>query len=131
MHYEFMSKSKEKSQIKLHEFNPVIYPRLLWISVSKTQFEDRFEDVSEFPRNAYAVVDCAYDKINRQGGVMIRFANRNVMNANNITHESIHAALAILDYCDVQPSINNQEPLTYLAGWIASCCEKVKLNKVK
>jgi hypothetical protein len=51
------------------------------------------------------------------------------MNANTICHESIHAALAILDYCDIQPNINNQEPLTYLAGWIASCCEKVKLNK--
>jgi hypothetical protein len=125
-----MSK-QSKTTIKLHEFDPTIYPRLLWITVSKAQFEDRFEDVSEFPRNAYAVVDCVYDKINRKGGVMIRFANRSMMNANNITHEAIHAAINILDYCGVKTTVDNDEPLAYLAGWIASCCEKVKLNKTK
>jgi hypothetical protein len=113
----------------LHEFDPVIYPRLLWVSISKAKFEDRFEGVSDFAENCHAVVDYTYDKIGKRGGVLIRFANKEVMNANTICHESIHAALAILDYCDIQPNINNQEPLTYLAGWIASCCEKVKLNK--
>lgn len=32
--------------MKIHEFDPVIYPRKLWVAVSTDTFSDRFEDVS-------------------------------------------------------------------------------------
>jgi hypothetical protein len=118
-----------KKQVKLHEFDPVIYPRLIWITASTCKFEDRFENVSDFSNNCHAVVDCVFDKLQTRGGVLIRFANKNAMTIGNITHESIHAALNILGYCDIATTTDNQEPLSYLAGWIAECCEEVKNDK--
>lgn len=32
--------------MKIHEFDPLIYPRKLWFSVSPDTFSDRFEVVS-------------------------------------------------------------------------------------
>lgn len=33
--------------MKIHEFDPVIYPRKLWVAVSTDTFSDRFEGVSD------------------------------------------------------------------------------------
>ncbi|MDC1705519.1 hypothetical protein POY81_19285 [Phocaeicola vulgatus] len=42
--------------MKIHEFDPVIYPRKLWVAVSTDTFSDRFEDVSEWDDTADAIV---------------------------------------------------------------------------
>lgn len=34
--------------MKIDEFDPVIYPRKLWVAVSTDTFSDRFEGVSEW-----------------------------------------------------------------------------------
>lgn len=49
--------------MKIHEFDPVIYPRKLWVAVSTDTFSDRFEDVSEWDDTADAIVDCVRDKL--------------------------------------------------------------------
>lgn len=38
--------------MKIHEFDPVIYPRKLWVAVSTDTFSDRFEGVSEWDDTA-------------------------------------------------------------------------------
>lgn len=43
--------------MKIHEFDPVIYPRKLWVAVSTDTFSDRFEGVSEWDDTADAIVD--------------------------------------------------------------------------
>lgn len=48
--------------MKIHEFDPVIYPRKLWVAVSTDTFSDRFEGVSEWDDTADAIVDCVRDK---------------------------------------------------------------------
>lgn len=113
------------------EFDPVIYPRKVWISINPDigKLKERFDDIEELDETTCASVFCTYDKIKKLGGVLIVFKNKKDLNADLITHESIHAALRILEYVGYMPDYNNQEPLTYLAGWIASCCEKVKNNK--
>lgn len=47
--------------MKTHEFDPVIYPRKLWVAVSTDTFSDRFEGVSEWDDTADAIVDCVRD----------------------------------------------------------------------
>ncbi len=42
--------------MKIHEFDPVIYPRKLWVAVSTDTFSDRFEGVSEWDDTADATV---------------------------------------------------------------------------
>lgn len=49
--------------MKIHEFDPVIYPRKLWVAVSTDTFSDRFEGVSEWDDTADAIVDCVRDKL--------------------------------------------------------------------
>ena len=41
--------------MKIHEFDPVIYPRKLWVAVSTDTFSDRFEGVSEWDDTADAL----------------------------------------------------------------------------
>ena len=45
--------------MKIHEFDPVIYPRKLWVAVSTDTFSDRFEGVSEWDDTADVfVINC-------------------------------------------------------------------------
>lgn len=53
------------------------------------------------------------------------------MTTGIITHESDHVAIEIFDYCNCKIAVDNQEPFTYLAGWVADCCDQVKRNKFK
>lgn len=112
-------------------FDPKIYPRLIWISIGKDSFEDKFEGMDDLDESNDAQCDCVRDKVNDKGGVFIRFSTLEKMTYENITHESLHAALLIFRYVDAYVELNNQEPICYLAGWIAKCCEEVKNKYIK
>lgn len=111
---------------RIHEFSPEIYPRKLWIAIGKAQFKDRFDGISEWDDSSYAIVDNAYDRESKNGGVFIRFENLDEMRFEQVTHESIHAAMEIYDFINASIDTKNQEPFCYLAGWIAKCCDEVK-----
>lgn len=116
---------------KVYQFNPQIYPRLLWITIGTKRFDSLFGDVDdEVPESAYAQVDRVYEKKTNLGGVLIRFSSLESMTAGNITHESVHAADCILDYVGAKTDVINDEYLAYLAGWIADCCDKVKEKEI-
>jgi hypothetical protein len=110
---------------KLYTFHPEIYPRALWIQVG-FDIPEGFEGVTvEDNDSAMAVVNKAYDKKSNKCGCMIRFMNLKAIDLPNVTHESIHVAMDIFGYCGIVPDNNNQEPLCYLAGWVAKCCKEV------
>lgn len=46
----------------LHEFDLAIYPRKLWIAVSKSKFEAILGDVSDFSNSSAAITETTYDK---------------------------------------------------------------------
>lgn len=108
---------------------------MLWITVGADikSLRDMFgADLEEMDEDALAdVARVGTDKPKKRGGILIRFRSKKVMNHNTITHESDHAAIEIFDYCGCRISVDNQEPFTYLAGWIADCCEQVKTGKFK
>lgn len=118
--------------MEVYIFDPVLYPRKVWIAVGKDRLEGKF-DLIEFPVNTNALTELAFDEANKRGGVFIRFENLEAMTTKTITHEAFHAAMYIFDFIDAFPDIKNQEPLAYLISWIADCCEQVKfkLTKVK
>lgn len=123
--------SKEEIK-KVWEFDPQIYPQKLWISVGATKkdFAD-FDEIPEMDKASIAdTTPVCKLKPKKLGGVLIRFRNRIDMQFNNVTHESVHAAMIILDYCDVKFYADNQEPVAYMAGWIADCIDKVKRGVV-
>ena len=119
----------------IHEFDPEIYPRLLWVtygcptSVLKDMFGENAQDMDE-TSNA-DVINCRRMKPDVRGGILIRFRSKSDMTMENIAHESVHAALEIFDYVNARIAYDNQEPFAYLVGWIADCCQQVKQNKCK
>lgn len=117
---------------QIHEFDPGIYPRRLWVAVGApfAVIKDMFDDVEEMEENADAQVDHTRRmKPDVKGGVLIRFVNRKAMTQSNITHEATHAAMEIFHYVGAYPDPKNQEPFAYLCGWIAKCIEQVKQGK--
>lgn len=123
-----MSYLKEKFTVNnntVYMFDPQIYPRKLWISITKDTLSDRFDKISEWDESCNALVDHVYDKIDELGGLIIRFENLNTINTSTITHESNHVTFEIFSYCNCRLDSDNQEPFCYLAGWVAKCCEEV------
>lgn len=125
--------SEKKHQI--HEFDPKIYPRLVWVtvgspaSVLKDMFEGGMEDMDD---SSYAVViNTRRTKPDVRAGVLIRFCNKEAMTTGIIAHEASHAAMEILDYIGAEVDLKNQEYFSYLCGWIADCCQQVKSGKFK
>lgn len=117
---------------QIHEFDCEIYPRKLWVAVGAPYevIKDLFEDVAPMEENADAQVDHTRRiKPDVKGGLLIRFENRKAMTDANITHEATHAALEIFHYVGAYPNPKNQEPFSYLCGWIAKCIGEVKCNK--
>ena len=118
----------------IYTFDPVIYPRMVWITVTNESKLEGFSGVPKMDECIDAEVDEVHDAVNNLGGVLIRFKNIQAICTCSITHESNHAAMAIFDYVGAKFVYSNQEPFCYLAGWIAKCCAEVKekeLLKIK
>lgn len=103
----------------LTEFDPQIYPRLLWIAIGRDQLKETFEDVSVFDENAYAVTESVYHKGKGKSGILIRFDTLDDMSFENVAHESTHAAAEIFRYIGGE------------MGWVAECIGKVKEMEAK
>ena len=123
--------------MKIHEFDPVIYPRKLWIVVTNNPqvIKDNFEYDSD-PENFFGgghaamVISCSQKETNLIG-VCICFTKHKHLTTKNIAHESVHAASYMFSACNMSMGFEDgkDEHYAYLVGWIAECCEKVKLNK--
>ena len=125
-----------KKKVIIHEFDPVIYPRKLWVvATSKmTAITDRFLDKESKGEMVYingdhfsAITQKVSEKGSGRHGVIIVFVTKKEMTTKLIAHESTHAARYIWN--ELGEDETGTEANAYLVGWIAECCEKVKLNK--
>lgn len=117
------------SKTTIHEFDPLIYPRKLWIAISTENEFEGFDSLSEMDDTFFAVTENAHNNVTDKGGIFIRFESRKAMTTDIIAHEAFHAACEIFRYVGGIPDLSNQEPLAYLVGWIAKCIDIVKQNK--
>lgn len=110
----------------IHEFDCGIYPQKVWVAIGVPDavIKDMFgSEMPCFEDTCNAQVNIARrTKPDIKSGVLIRFRNKKEVNIGNVTHESIHAALAIFEYVGAEVRFDNQEPFAYLAGWIAEMC---------
>jgi hypothetical protein len=123
----------------IHQFDPVIYPRKIWITYDATVKElneyfpegdgcDRYFGEMSETVDAAVYFTRSKDKL---GGCLLRFTGRNSMDMKNVSHESVHAANGIFRYCGLDADTRNDEAHAYLVGWIAKCCEEVKNKQAK
>ena len=116
----------------IHEFDPCIYPRLLWVVKGGTLEEIRktleFGDiVDDFQSTGGAITISAYDNAKKKGGFLVWFPKASEMsNLDWIAHESTHVALGIFDYIGSEVAANESEPFAYLVGWVFGCIDKVR-----
>jgi len=126
-----------KNKTIIHEFDPVIYPVKIWVSISpnledlKIRFKEKYsgkelnlDEIGECEAFSYFVKL----KETNKNGILISFSSKKYCHAGNITHESTHAAMDIFGH--IEEKETGGEAYAYLVGWIAECCEKVKLNKL-
>ena len=124
------------NKIQIHEFDPVIYPRKLWIVVTDSEriLRDNFEyegDIKDVLETSDAFVFGCQNKESLKKGVCLCFLKKSLISTKYIAHESVHVASQIFFDCNMTMGFNDgkDEHFAYLVGWIAECCEKVKLNK--
>ena len=128
---------------KLYSFDPVIYPRKLWIlyrpSLATINKYFELKEGEAYSQNDY---DYLMDKANGEvapvvskdqslyGGLII-FKSKPSLGV--ILHESIH-------FCDYlyeeigalsQSFSNKNEPYAYLAEWVGNCIESILNDKIK
>lgn len=122
----------------IHEFDPLIYPRKLWVTYDATPEElnkmfplgDTIGNKFKKEEGFYGITDNVANSDNK-GGVLVRFENEDAMTSWNIAHEAIHAAGFICKYVGIVADWSNDEAFTYLATWIVKCCEQVKSEVIK
>lgn len=125
-----------QKKVQIHQFDPVIYPFKLWVAITNDlkAISDEFNDYPSgnefsFLRNdkLIAFTQNVERKSDRKIGAIIVFNKRSDCSVKLIAHESTHAARMLWEH--VGEHSTGIEADAYLVGWIAKCCEKVKLNK--
>ena len=113
-----------------YEYNPVIYPRLLWVAI-EVELKDLKEAFDELPGDDDGVEydGVVYEKVSRKSdkryGVLACFPSRKVMTMSVLCHEASH----IVDNIEEQTGIEHGgEPSAYLIGWVAKCLNEARLN---
>ncbi len=121
-----------KKKLIIHEFDPLIYPRKLWVCTNATveltsSFElDEGDMIKSLEMNAvttYITRNLKTEKL----GVLVFCKNKKLMTVSNIAHESVHVADAIFEAIGGHGedfSIGN-EPYAYLVGWVAGSIDEV------
>lgn len=121
----------------IHEFDPCIYPQLLWVAKGGSLEEIRktleFPELSEEDKSGGAITLSAYDKESERCGFLVWFPKAKDMSHGDwMAHEASHVALGIFDYIGAEVKASDSEPFAYLAGWVFGCIDKVrKFKEVK
>lgn len=131
-----------KKETKIHEFDPVIYPTRLWVTVNPT-----FEYISEmfyalttetervdidrlhYDHDIFSIATTCPVSIKCDGwiGLLVCIWKPKMLDVKTICHESVHCADFICEQFGItNGSFENGEAYAYLTGWIAECIEKVK-----
>ena len=125
----------KKTQI--HQFDPVIYPFKLWVSVTDNLYPiaDRFIKPSgksfdtDFVTHHLAFTDTVVEKETALWGVIAVFKNKRQITPGIMAHEATHAAREFWDR--INENATGAEADAYLVEWIVDCIDKVRLNKIK
>ncbi len=131
-----------KSKGKIYEFDPVIYPRLLWVVRGTSKFVkehfrkkggDEFSKEDINMRYADRWTCIVERKKDDRLGILIIMGSGLTM--GGIAHECWHAVTAFIseinaDIPDYDDGAQEEYP-AYLMGWLFDCCWKVKQGKAK
>ena len=124
-----------KKAIKVHQFDPVIYPYTLWVAITDNleEIKTRFTYYDYTPleiklKSYYGVTFDVRDELKTRGSLIL-FSYKKYMTVGYMAHEASHVADNIFEYIgEDHPS---DEAKAYLIEWIVDCINQVKINKFK
>lgn len=127
---------------RIYEFDPLVYPRLLWIVRGSEDFVkenfskkggDEFTDEDVDMRFVDAWVCKCERKSDRRLGILFYFESG--IEAKQLVHECYHALTAYVSEINADlpdyDSDGMEEYAAYLIEWIFDCCWKVKQGKAE
>lgn len=121
----------------IQEFPLVIYPCKVAFAIGEEfekEINQKYELLSgnpiELSRDAMA---CTFSTVDRSKKAVFLIWVRRLkdITVSMITHESVHAAMNVCAYTGVVPDTDNQEPVAYLAGYVATMFNYVWDNAKK
>lgn len=125
-----------ENNIKIYEFDPCVYPRLLWVvkggtldDISKVLELANYEEEEEESVGAMTLCNVRRRSDENLGALVWFPKASNIKNLDWIAHECTHVAMYMFGETGCIADVENQEPLAYLVGWAFSCVDKVR--KVK
>lgn len=124
----------DKKDTIVYEFDPCVYPRLLWVVKGGTldgiKETLNLGDYDVDEESSGAVTLCNVRRLSDGNlGALIWFPkSSNMNNLSWIAHESTHAALYIFSEVGALVDFENQEPFAYMTGWVFECVDKVRKN---
>ena len=119
--------------MKIHEFDPVIYPCKLWVNQiphgrAKRDIRDVSRRKSPIPIEfAGAMTFSVRNKLTHDLGYLVAFKSSKRMTVNIIAHESRHVGDMLFERIGEDPQ--HSESACYFTGWVAECIDKVKKGK--
>jgi hypothetical protein len=124
---------------RIHEFDPVIYPRKLWVCLNATveglleSFDIKDATLADALKNNAATTCITERKSDGHKGVVIFTNKRKYMTTKVMAHESVHFADAVFqELCAYSQEFNHgNEPYAYLVGWSAGCIDESLKYKIK
>lgn len=118
------------SKTTIHEFDPCIYPRLLWVVKGGTLegIKETLEVELADEREAGGAVTMPARRMeDGRLGYCVWFPKASdIRNLGWIAHESMHVALCIFGDIGGIVTYEGQEPLAYLVGWTFECIDTIR-----
>jgi len=96
---------KVNKNIQFHQFNPVIYPRKLWVVITNNiqvindKFHHEYNIEPDFSSKCEAMVFDVSLKDTLEMGVIAVFTSKKSMTVKTISHEAVHVASSIFYSC--------------------------------
>lgn len=123
-------------KVTIHEFDPVIYPRKLWViftndaKILTNNFDTKYKLDGFMDKSEAFVFPCSHKESGKLG-VCVVFMKHEYATIKNIAHESVHIASQIFSDCNMNMGFEDgqDEHFAYLVGWAADCIYKVKRGK--
>ena len=121
-----------------YEYDPVIYPRKLWVMPQATEAEIRMcftehdgKEIEWDDKECFATTfPEVCSKAGELYGELVVFKGKASMTMGNISHEASHVLDAFMDVLPLarEPRGHN-EHLSYLLQWIGDCINRARLGK--
>lgn len=112
--------------MKIERFNPVIYPRILWVATGEvnevtSKFEYSNGDPIILKEKGYFGVTLEGIKPKDEETIGVLIYIRHAESVAQLIHEAVHAADIIFNDLGISFNLNDDEHYAYFVQWVCDC----------